>query len=350
MIQLIYSWYNKNKRNLPWRTTTDPYKIWLSEVILQQTRVEQGISYYYKFINSFPDVFSLANAGEEEVLKLWMGLGYYSRARNLHKSAKIIAEKHEGFFPRTYNEILSLKGVGSYTAAAIASIAFDQHYPVLDGNVYRFLSRYFGISTGIDTTAGKKEFNKIAFDIMPVGNTGFHNQALMEFGALQCVPVSPDCHNCPLCDSCYAFTFKKVKELPVKVKKTKKRERYFYYFLVEDNNHIWLEKRSGNDIWKNLFQYPLHETDKGLDEQDIINLLPSDMTGIKYNLKSVSSVEKHILTHQTIFARLIHIELLSTAHTNHNYLKVKSEELHNYAVPRLIEKLSQKNDFLKFTY
>lgn len=349
MIQLIYNWYNKNKRPLPWRTTTDPYKIWLSEVILQQTRVEQGMAYYYKFINNFPDVFKLANATEEEVLKLWMGLGYYSRARNLHHSAKQIVNNYNGAFPQSYQEILSLKGIGTYTAAAIASIAFNQHYAVLDGNVFRFLSRYFGISTGIDTTAGKKEFEKAALEIMPAGNPGYHNQAMMEFGALQCIPVAPNCHNCPLNHACYAYTHNKVKDLPVKVNKIKKRVRYFYYYLIEDDNHLWLDKRAGNDIWKNLYQYPLVESENELKMEDIIKTLPPELKISKYNVKSVSPVEKHVLTHQTIFARLIHIELLHSPHSNHDFIKVKTDELHNYAVPRLIQKLSQKNDILKIT-
>ena len=321
-LQLIYNWYNSNRRNLPWRNTEDPYKIWISEIILQQTRVDQGLEYYLKFIKAFPDVESLASANENQVLKLWQGLGYYSRARNLHESAKVIKAKYNGIFPRSHTAILSLKGIGAYTAAAIASIAFGLPHPVLDGNVYRLLARYFGINSPADSSTGKKEFYKTACEIMPSNHPGFHNQALMEFGALQCTPASPGCFNCPLVSSCFAFNQKKVLQLPVKLKKTGKRSRYFCYYLIESKNSIWLEKRTANDIWKNLYQFPVIETTTELSEEFAATNPPHFLNGAEYQVKSVSAPQKHILTHQILFARLVHIELTGPHPLTKNYLKI----------------------------
>lgn len=345
-LQYIYKWYDKNSRLLPWRKTTDPYKIWISEIILQQTRVNQGISYYLRFIERFPDVKDLAMAGEDEVLKLWQGLGYYSRARNLHTAAKQIEKKYGGKFPERYPEILALKGIGPYTAAAIASIAFGLPYPALDGNIYRVLARYFGISTPPDTGKGKKEFLKVATEIMPADNPGFHNQALMEFGALQCTPQSPDCPNCPLVSACYAANHKKVAQLPAKTKKTKQRNRYFYYYYIENENYTWLEKRSGNDIWKNLYQLPLVETEKSLSEENIAGLKPPFLNGCGLNVKAVSASRKHILSHQIIYARIIHLETDADCRLKGDYIKIPKKDITNFAVPRLIEKLLGKNLYL----
>ncbi len=346
-IRLIYWWYNQNKRDLPWRETKDPYKIWISEIILQQTRVDQGWSYYQKFIKVFPDVKTLAAANEEQVLKLWQGLGYYSRARNLHNSAKTIVTKHQGKFPQNYSDILALKGIGPYTAAAIASIAFNLPYSVLDGNVYRFLARYYGITLPADSAAGKKEFFKIADEILLHSNPGFHNEALMEFGALQCIPGSPDCLKCPLVTSCFAFANKKVDQLPVKEKKTGRRFRYLYYYLIENGNCIWIEKRTEKDIWKNLYQFPVVETTKELTVEEALNHQPSFLKGHSYTIKSISAQRKHILSHQTLITRLINIEASSKLTPLGSYLKIKKKDLHKYPVPRLIERLAQKSNIIK---
>ncbi|WP_167605573.1 A/G-specific adenine glycosylase [Maribellus sediminis] len=342
----IYNWYRKNKRDLPWRQTSDPYKIWISEIILQQTRIDQGSSYYLKFTDTFPTIIDLANAPEDKVLKLWQGLGYYSRARNLHRAAKEIAEKYDGVFPSEYNNIRMLPGVGPYTAAAVASIAFQRPYPAVDGNVYRVLSRYFGIETPIDSTIGKKEFLELAETLIEGSDPGMHNQAFMEFGALQCTPKNPDCRNCPLQQSCYAVINKKVEFLPVKEKKTKQSTRYFYYYLIEQGDAIFMEKRIGNDIWKNLYQLPLTETQNALTDKQIIQqkipALPSNTT---FNVVSVSEAKKHILSHQIIWAKLIRVEISKDVTIENPFVKVNKKDISKFAVPRLLEIFLEAVDF-----
>ena len=342
----IHRWYNKNKRDLPWRNTSAPYKIWISEIILQQTRVDQGEAYYYRFMERFPTVKKLAEAGEDEVLKTWQGLGYYSRARNLHFTARFIQNELGGKFPDTYESVLRLKGIGPYTAAAISSFAFNLPHPALDGNVYRILSRFFGIETPIDSTKGKKEFYQVAADLIPKGNPGVHNQAMMEFGALQCTP-KPDCGQCPVADSCFAFRHKMVNRLPVKEKKTRQRIRYFYYYLIESGDFMYLEKRTGQDIWKNLYQFPLVETAGELHEQEIIELknIPF-LKDCKKNLKTITPVKKHILSHQVIFARLVHLEIDSNCNLNNKFIKIEKNTMTGYAVPRLVEKLMEETGSL----
>lgn len=335
--EAIYTWYSSNKRVLPWRETSDPYKIWLSEIILQQTRVLQGMNYYLRFTETFPTVFDLANASEDEVLKLWQGLGYYSRARNLHFTAKTIVDKFNGVFPNDYQTILSLKGIGPYTAAAISSIAFNLSYPAVDGNIYRVFSRYFGVLTPIDSDKGKNEIAEIATEIMPKKNAGFHNQALMEFGALQCIPKSPDCPKCPLEKMCYAHKHRLQHELPVKTKKTKQRKRYFYYYLIEDKNSIYLEKRENNDIWRNLYQLPLLETNRELSDDEILNTELESFAKTEVNVKSVSAAKKHLLSHQVIIARLIHLELTNSNNLSGNYIRVNKKDIYKFAVPKLID-------------
>lgn len=257
----ILLWYAQNKRSLPWRQSTDPYRIWLSEIILQQTRVAQGLPYYLKFIKRFPAVDDLASASEEQVLKLWQGLGYYSRARNLHAAAKMVVNEYGGVFPDTYKGLLSLKGVGDYTASAIASICFNIPEPVVDGNVYRVLSRYFGVGTPINSSEGIRYFKQLAREVMDVGQIRDYNQAIMEFGAIQCVPKNPDCQGCPLNQGCVALQKKWVDEFPVKQNKTKVRKRYFNYLVVVDSeNRTLLQQRKGRGIWQNLWEFPLLET------------------------------------------------------------------------------------------
>lgn len=260
--KVLIKWYLQNKRDLPWRKTDNPYLIWLSEIMLQQTRVAQGMPYFMSFTSAFPTVFDLAAANEEQVLKLWQGLGYYSRARNLHKTAQYVANELSGVFPGNYNELLKLKGVGEYTAAAIASFSYNEAVPVVDGNVFRVLSRYFDVETDIAAAASKKEFSALAFELMPKNNPAVFNQAIMEFGALQCVPKSPNCGICVFNTSCAALQKKKVDILPVKSKKLKVRNRYFNYLVVSDeNDNTIIQKRTSKGIWHNLYEFPLIETD-----------------------------------------------------------------------------------------
>ena len=260
--EILIRWYQENKRDLPWRNTKDPYKIWISEIILQQTRVVQGYDYYCRFINRFPDVFALAEADEDEVMKYWQGLGYYSRARNLHEAARSIAGR--GVFPNTYEEVRKLKGVGDYTAAAICSFAYDMPYAVVDGNVYRVLSRWMGIEEPIDTVRGKKLFAALADELLERSVPALYNQAIMDFGAIQCVPSSPSCLFCPLSDSCVALQKGLVDALPMKQHKTKVTNRYFIYFYVRAGEYTFLHKREAGDIWHNLYEFQGNGGRRGL--------------------------------------------------------------------------------------
>lgn len=332
----ISSWFLKNKRELPWRNTSDPYKIWISEIILQQTRVAQGTAYYLRFIECFPNVKKLASAPEDEVLKLWQGLGYYSRARNLHFTAKIIVNELGGIFPNKYENILKLKGIGVYTAAAIASIAFNLPFPAVDGNIYRVLSRYFGIETPIDSTQGKKEFYALAEELLVQKDPGSFNQALMEFGALQCVPKSPQCNNCPVLQSCFARNNNSTETLPVKSKKTKQTKRYLYYYYIDEQEFTYLEKRTKKDIWRNLFQFPLFESKKLLSEREIMQIHLPFIKG-EVNVKSISTEKKHILSHQIIHARVIHLENNHPNAISDEFIRTNKKDISKFAVPKLLE-------------
>ncbi len=297
----LLQWYLQNKRDLPWRNTVNPYQIWLSEIMLQQTRVAQGMPYFIKFTEVFPTVFDLAKADEEEVLKLWQGLGYYSRARNMHKTAQMIAFELKGNFPNNYNDLLKLKGVGEYTAAAIASFAFKQAVPVVDGNVFRVLSRYFDIQTDISSSGAKKEFTAFATELMPIDKPDLFNQAIMEFGALQCVPKNPNCAVCIFNSSCGALQKKKVDQLPIKTKKTKVTNRFFNYLVVLDSeDKIIINKRTEKGIWHNLYEFPVIETEKETNFETISTLVHNrfnelDITDITiYNEEQII----HKLSHQ----------------------------------------------------
>ncbi len=342
-LQNIYHWFRNNKRNLPWRNTSDPYKIWISEIILQQTRVDQGKAYYLRFIENFPTVAHVAMAQEDEILKFWQGLGYYSRARNLHYTAKYIHNELNGKFPENHKELLQLRGIGPYTAAAIASIAFDLPHSAVDGNIYRVLARYFGIHIPIDTGKGKKVFSALAEDLLPEKHIGFHNQTLMEFGAIQCTPKSPECNRCPVAGNCYAFNHALVDKLPAKSKQTKQRNRYFYYYYIDAGDFTYLEKRTRKDIWQNLFQFPLQEAKNDIPENKLSKLenfpLRSSCRG---NIREISTPKKHVLTHQIIFARLIHVEVQNPECLNHNFLQVNKKDISTFAVPRLMEKFIQE--------
>lgn len=269
-VEEVTKWYKINKRDLPWRDTKNAYIIWLSEIILQQTRVEQGLPYFHKFLERYKSVTEFADASEDEILKLWQGLGYYSRARNMHATAKIIKNEHNGVFPCNYETLLKLKGVGEYTAAAISSFSANEKHAVVDGNVYRLLSRYFGIETAIDSTIGKKEFKKLAYELLEQAEPFLYNQAVMEFGAIQCKPSSPNCANCPLRLNCYAYQHEMVDKLPVKDKRTKVKERFFNYLVVKDGTKVLLNKRIAKDIWQNMYDFPLIETAERLTESELI--------------------------------------------------------------------------------
>jgi A/G-specific adenine glycosylase len=303
----LIHWYLQNKRDLPWRGTTNPYAIWLSEIMLQQTRVAQGTPYFLAFSAAFPTVFDLAEANEEEVLKLWQGLGYYSRARNLHKTAQYVAWELAGVFPDNYSDLLKLKGVGEYTAAAIASFSYNEVVPVVDGNVFRVLSRYFDVETDIALASAKKEFAALAFELMPKDNPATFNQAIMEFGALQCVPKSPNCGVCVFNDSCAALQKKKVDQLPVKSKKLKVRNRYFNYLVVSDENeNTLIQKRTAKGIWQNLYEFPLIETAKEEEFDFVAEQIKTDYFSGNELLSVMACNEKsiiHKLSHQHLFIK-----------------------------------------------
>lgn len=340
---ILVKWYAEHKRELPWRDTSDPYIIWISEIILQQTRVDQGYAYFNRFIRKYPTVDLLASANENEVLKLWQGLGYYSRARNLHAAAKMIMNDYHGIFPNDYKDVLKLKGVGEYTAAAIVSFSYNQPYAVVDGNVYRVLSRIFAIDAPIDSSHGKKMFAQLALSQLDDSSPGLHNQAIMEFGALQCVPLSPDCIICPASSICLAYAQKKVSLYPVKEGKQKVRNRYFNYFDIRYGDYMFLRKRTAKDIWQNLFELPLIETkdELSLDElplnDDFIKLLEN---AEDIHIKNVFQI-KHVLSHQIIYARFYKVELKSIV-LDDDYLKIKTEDVDDYPVSRLVHKYLER--------
>jgi A/G-specific adenine glycosylase len=343
----LAGWYGKNKRDLPWRKERDPYKIWLSEIILQQTQVAQGLSYYLSFTAKYPTVTKLAKAPEDEVLRLWQGLGYYSRARNLHASAKNILNDFNGVFPGSYVEIKSLRGVGDYTAAAIASFAYDLPHAVLDGNVYRLLSRVFGIRTPINSPGAKKEFQELADQLLDRKDPATHNQAIMEFGSQFCKPVKPDCENCILRNKCYAFKTLSVTELPVKAKKTKVRNRYFNYVVIFDRDkEILINKRHQQDIWQGLYEFKLIETEKEISHEQLLKTKElKEILRSQFTLKHVSKTYKHILSHQHLYAKFYVIVLPSKFKSfttlpgdKMQQTKVSLEKLPGFAFPRLIGK------------
>jgi len=332
---VLIDWYLQNKRDLPWRKTTTPYFIWLSEIILQQTRVDQGMSYYLAFVKAYPTVFDLANANEQEVLNLWQGLGYYSRARNLLFSAQYIVNELNGEFPSTYKNILQLKGVGDYTASAIASICFGEPTAVVDGNVYRVLARFFGVTIPINSLKGQKYFKKLAQELIPINKPATHNQAIMEFGARMCKPQNPDCNVCPLNDKCVALRQKKVKELPIKEKKLKIRKRYFNYLVtISSDNKTMLNKRDGKGIWQNLFEFPLIESEKKMNHEEILlhevfkNLFSDGYIDLKlFNQKEIV----HKLSHQHLITRfwIAKVDKLKKA-------TIEWNSVNNFPVPILI--------------
>jgi A/G-specific adenine glycosylase len=334
----LINWYRINKRNLPWRDTNDAYLIWLSEIILQQTRVEQGMPYYLRFSEQYPNVKSFAAATEDEILRLWQGLGYYSRGRNMLKTARIIVENFNGEFPTAHKNLIKLTGIGDYTAAAISSFSVNEAKAVVDGNVYRLLARYFGIDTPINSTKGKKQFQAVADELINPNNAGEHNQAMIEFGALQCKPKNPNCFICPFLASCFAYQNQKVGELPVKLKKLKIRDRFFYFFLLEKHNQILIKRRDNSDIWAGLHDLPSIEFVErtSLDEL-IIHANFNKLFNNNPILKSVSPEIKHILTHQRIYAKFIHIEDFNAEITMQNdWFWVNISDVSQFGQPKLI--------------
>jgi A/G-specific adenine glycosylase len=324
--EALQKWYEIHQRDLPWRHTSDPYAIWLSEIILQQTRVDQGLPYYQRFISNFPTVQDLASATQQEVLNLWQGLGYYSRGRNLHATAQQIVVEYKGAFPNTHQGLLKLKGVGPYTAAAIASFAFNLPHAVVDGNVFRVLSRYFGIDEAINSTQGKRIFERLAQELLDLQQPALHNQALMEFGALQCKPISPNCALCPVVQSCVAVKENRVGQLPVKLKKVKVKQRYFvYHIYTNEQKQIAFQQRGPKDIWEGLYEFPLTEFEH-------INDLNSFLT----SQKIIGGQFRHVLTHQRIEAYFA----LGTdsAQPSKEYLYLSLSELQDHPIPRLIDK------------
>ncbi len=335
----LIDWYKTNKRELPWREEKDPYKIWLSEIILQQTQVKQGLGYYQRFIERFPNVKKLAKASENEVLKMWEGLGYYSRARNLHASAKTIATTFKGKFPAQHHQILELKGIGDYTAAAIASFAYGLAHAVVDGNVYRVLSRVFGIDTPIDSATGKKAFQQLATALLPKNKPDIYNQAIMEFGAQYCKPRTPDCVRCIFSTRCLAFAKSNVQDLPVKSKKASVTVRYFNYMIcIDANKTLGICKREKKDIWQGLYEFPLIESEAKLSSAEGIKAAEKKFKtkGLKSALILRSGEYKHQLSHQTIYAVFYVFYPLKTTLSTAETTTLK--KLRNYAFPQLMVK------------
>ncbi|WP_338408804.1 A/G-specific adenine glycosylase [uncultured Flavobacterium sp.] len=339
---VLIRWYLENKRDLPWRKTDNPYLIWLSEIMLQQTRVAQGMPYFLSFVTNFPTVYDLAKANEEQVLKLWQGLGYYSRARNLHKTAQFVAAELSGKFPDNYNDLLKLKGIGEYTAAAIASFSYNEAVPVVDGNVFRVLSRYFDVETDIAVASAKKEFTALAFELMPKDNPAMFNQAIMEFGALQCVPKSPNCTICIFNTSCAALQKKKVDQLPVKSKKIKVRNRFFNYLVVSDEKeNTVIQKRTAKGIWHNLYEFPLIETEASVDFEFISNNIQNKFF---VNNKVVSIMECnqksiiHKLSHQHLHIKFWKVNVDGTIENG-----ITTEFMKTFPYPIVIFNFIEKN-------
>ena len=337
----LINWYEENHRDLPWRNNPTPYEVWLSEVILQQTRVNQGMDYYLRFTEKWPTVLALAQASEEEVLKIWQGLGYYSRARNLHYCANQVVKQYKGKFPADFEKLKHLKGIGDYTAAAIASIAFNLPYAVVDGNVYRVLARLFDINTPINNNEGQKLFTQLADELLNKNQPGLHNQAMMEFGALHCTPKNPNCLLCPLQAQCLAFAHQTVMLRPVKLAKTKITTRYFNYLILRINSSLYLHKRNDNDIWKNLYDFPCIESQTPMSVEEVITseAFLQLIENKPFTIIKSSPVFTHKLTHRTLLAQFIEIKLeqeLLQIQTKDLFL-TRETELGSFPIPRLID-------------
>jgi len=340
----LLTWYNQNKRSLPWRETRDPYKIWLSEVILQQTRVAQGTDYYHRFLVAFPDVQSLAAADEQDVLKLWQGLGYYSRARNLHHAAKEVVENHNGNFPQSAAGLKKLKGIGDYTAAAIASICFDESTAVLDGNVARVISRLYAIDIPVDSNEGKKTITDFANNLLDTHHPGTFNQAVMELGALVCTPKSPACNACPLSFACEALKRNQIENFPVKTPKKIPTIRHLNYLVIsftkDKEEFILMRKRTGNDIWKNMYDFPCIETGEASDTSEALGQCVKSgiLGGLPFIVKHVSDEYIHQLSHRRLLARFIRIEVKGMPSSTDDITAVRKDNIAELPLPRLIDR------------
>ncbi len=344
---ILINWYNRHKRPLPWRESHDSYRIWLSEILLQQTRVAQGLPYYYRFLEAFPDIKALANASEKEVLRLWQGLGYYSRARNLHGTAKTVVSYHKAQLPDSYQELLKLKGIGKYTAAAIASFAHNEKVAVVDGNVYRVLSRVFGLKEDISSPNGQKTFQLLADKLLPDKDSSTHNQAIMEFGALQCTPKNPACEECPMAFMCYAYAKNEQTQLPVKLKKTSKTNRYFHYLVLKTGNKYLLKERKGKDIWQGLYEFPMVEENSLME---IGKLLKKQFLkqAVNAQISTESRTYKHVLSHQNLHVKFWVLESKEIAETlikNHNFRFFTIKAIHDLPKPVLINKFLEESIF-----
>jgi A/G-specific adenine glycosylase len=333
----LIAWYQEHKRDLPWRHSTNPYVLWLSEIILQQTRVDQGLPYFHRFLTHYPTIADFAAASEGEILNDWQGLGYYSRARNMHHTAKMVMEQFDGRFPSSYDDLVRLKGVGDYTAAAISSFSSNEARAVLDGNVFRVLARYFGIATPINSSKGKKQFSELAQELLPPKLAGVYNQAIMEFGALQCKPVNPLCETCPLRTSCTAFSTNQIQNLPVKLKQKPARKRFFNYVVLLHEDSIAIQQRGAGDIWQGLYEFPLLESATARTPEELIY---SDDFKQKFgdlsHIKWVHGPVKHLLSHQQIFAQFIVMEASDTYISANKGQFKPFAELENVAQPKLI--------------
>lgn len=340
--KILLFWYDEFARELPWRETADPYKIWLSEVILQQTRVNQGMPYYHKIVARFPTLEALANADIDEVLRYWQGLGYYSRARNMHKCAKTVMDRYDGSFPKTRDELLTLPGIGPYTSAAIASFAFGERTPAVDGNVIRVIARIFGIKDDVGKPGTLRTIDSTAKKLISRKEPGKFNQAIMEFGATHCTPRSPDCHSCPFLGKCLAQKHSLQSDIPYKPRKIKKRDRYFQYLLITHQGKILMEKRTGRDIWNGLYHFVLVESDSDKDFDHL--QLPAVLSQNKdqWILEEESETISHMLTHQKIYARFFHIEVMDNKILSpdfwEGYRLFSADEIENLAKPILIDK------------
>lgn len=344
----ITDWYRENRRDLPWRSTRNAYNIWISEIILQQTRVSQGLDYYYRFTETFPDVETLAKASENQVLAVWKGLGYYSRARNMHHTAKMVVNQYDGIFPSSFTELLKLKGIGEYTAAAIASICAGEPVPVVDGNVVRIFSRIFGFDAPVGSSRIFKEVKEKSSEFITNQDPGTYNQAVMEFGALFCKPKSPDCCNCIFTKDCFAFKQNKVDELPVSKPEIKKRTRWFNYLVIQTPEGLIMKKRDAGDIWTGLWEFPLFEAGKLMDEKEVIQLaVDNNMLGPGTNVSKFKKDYRHILTHQTIYARFFIADVKNSVDQPavSEGIKFDKDQIRETAISRLMEKFICDADF-----
>lgn len=345
----LLEWNETNNcRKMPWKGEKDAYKVWISEIILQQTRVEQGLSYYNRFISAFPDISSLANAPEQQVFKLWEGLGYYNRCRNLIASAKYINEKLNNIFPNSYEEIIALRGVGTYTASAIASFAFNKPHAVLDGNVSRVLARFFGLEIPVNSTVGKKYFASLAQELLNKKEPALYNQAIMDFGATVCKPAVPLCYQCPLSRKCFAFLHKKISTLPITKKPIPRKQRFFNYFIVRTANKFYIRERKQKDIWQNLYEFHLWESDHILsfEERQSLPLLTDIGVNASYKMQGQPALYTQLLTHQTITATFEIIHLKTRLAEPYGYTAVSIYELQHIPFPKIIRTFLLEKNYL----